>query len=47
MNFVVSNTVKRVLHILREACNKLRIEQELTPLPNKNRLEGMLGFEPV
>ena len=29
MNFVVPNTVKRVLHIIREACKELRLETEL------------------
>ena len=28
MNFVVPNTVKRVLHVIREACKELRLEQE-------------------
>lgn len=29
LNFVVPNTVKRVLHILRESCKILKIDYEL------------------
>ena len=51
LNFVVPNTVKRVLHILRESCKILKIDQELQnhcdSQNNINRLEGMMGFEKI
>ena len=39
MNFVVPNTVKRVLHIIREACKELRLETELPAEEGKINIE--------
>lgn len=45
MNFVVSNSVKRVLHIIREACTELKIQQEPEGgKQSKRRLDGMKDF---
>jgi len=38
MNFVVPNTVKRVLHILRESCKYYKIDQELQADGSEQRL---------
>ena len=42
LNFVVPNTVKRVLHIIREACKELRLETEL-PAEDCNKIERKKG----
>ena len=43
LNFVVPNTVKRVLHIIREACKELRIETELPSTEGKKEIERKKG----
>ena len=43
LNFVVPNTVKRVLHIIREACKDLRIETEVPSDEGKKEIERKKG----
>ena len=43
LNFVVPNTVKRVLHIIREACKELRLEAELPHEEGKQEFERKKG----
>jgi hypothetical protein len=43
LNFVVPNTVKRVLHIIREACKELRLETELPDDESKQEIERKKG----
>ena len=47
LNFVVPNTVKRVLHILRESCKYYKIDQELSDKDNNQKMstiENMQDF---
>jgi len=47
LNFVVANTVKRLIHIIREECRELKIDKLLVDANKPRAISGMSQFGKV